>query len=711
MREPRAGSVPQVGLALALTIALSPVATAQNNAPVPAPSPSPEDGTIRTSTRVEVEATTDDETLCLGVLGRTTDLTKAPFSLSIVSNRTVRESGARVLSDAVTGASSVNTVSGFGTFDLFYVRGFESLANGLVMIDGVREPESTFLPAYSIERIEILRGPSGFVAGPDASSASINVLRKQPKAGDFAGFGARYGSFASYDVDADLGMSNEDSTVSARLPMFVRGSDGWRDRENKQWGLNPGIRVVRPNGLVLTLNYERLRSEFLPDVGIPLVNNAVPNVASSNVYQSPFDYSEQDLDRFRLRVEKPIGANSAIKNLAYYTRLGWLSDGTLPVGAFNIQGFDLTARTLTMLNDEQRLLGNRLWFETTRTASSRTQRLSVGVEAYRMQDDYSLDVGLLPVMIIARPVETATRPVPLIPGQSLRAEARNTVLSAFASSDTSWGDRVQTLVGTRFDSFGFTEDNFGIDKSWTKFSPFAGVNVGLTGKARLFASYSKGFTPPSTLVLGSREPEKTQQIEAGLKIADAARGLRATFSAYELKRENVTIPDGSGQPRPTGDQRSRGIEVEGGFDRTRGGVAASYAYTEGILTDYAETGIVGFDPATFQPRYGTVSRSGNDSPFAPRHLFSVRGRLDLGRGFLVSAAFRATGKQFIAEDNAFAIPSARFVDAAVSYSKSRIRVTAFGDNLLDEKSYTRGYASYSVLPVPERRFSVRLEVR
>jgi outer membrane receptor protein involved in Fe transport len=691
---------------LASALAFAAPAAAQNATPSPSP-----DETLRTSTRVEVEATTDDETLSLGPLGRTTDLMKTPFSLSIVSNRTVRESGARQLSDAVTGASSVNTVSGFGIFDLFYVRGFESLANGLVMIDGVREPESTFLPAYSIERVEILRGPSGFVAGPDASTASINVLRKQPKAGRFAGFGARYGSFASYDVDADLGVSNDDSTFSARLPGFVRGSDGWRDRENSQWGLNPGIRVVRPNGLVLVANYERLRSEFLPDVGIPLVRNAVPNVADTSVYQSPFDYSEQDLDRFRVRVEKPIGSNSAVKNLAYYTRLQWLSDGTLPVGAFNIQGFDLTARTLTMLDDEQRLMGNRLWFETTRTGSNRTQKLSVGAEAYRMADDYGLDVGLLPPMIVARPVETATRPVPLIPGQSLRAEARNTVLSAFASSETTWNDRVQTLAGMRFDSFGFNEDNYGIDKSWTKFSPFAGVNVGLSGKARLFASYSKGFTPPSTLVLGSREPEKTRQFEAGLKLSDGARGLRGTISAYELRRENVTIPDGSGLPRPTGDQRSRGFEVEAGVDRSRGGVAVSYAYTEGILTDYAETGIVGFDPATFQPRMGTLDRSGNDSPFAPRHLFSLRGRLDLGRGVLVSAAFRANGAQFIAEDNAFAIPSARFLDAAVSYGRGRARVTVFGDNLLDEKTYTRGYSSYSVLPVPSRRFSVRLEVR
>ena len=153
-----------------------------------------------------------------------------------------------------------------------------------------------------------------------------------------------------------------------RLPAFVRGSDGYRGRENSQWGLNPGVRLLRPSGLVAVANYEHLRSEFLPDVGLPLVQGAVSGVSRQTVYQSPFDFSDQDVDRARLRLEKKVGDRTEIKNLSYFTRLRWKSDGTLFVGSFadpRVQGA-LTARTLTLLEDDQQLTGNRFWMEMSR---------------------------------------------------------------------------------------------------------------------------------------------------------------------------------------------------------------------------------------------------------------------------------------------------------------------------------------------------------
>jgi len=699
--------MPHRFLASLPTILIASGAMAQ---PAPPPSPTP---AVRTATTVEVEATTDDETISLGALGREVDLKRAPFSLSVVSSRNLRESGARQLSDGLTGASSVNMASGYGIFDLFIIRGFDSLTNGLVMIDGVREPESTFLPAYNIERLEILKGPSGFAAGPDAAASTVNVLRKQPLGRDFGAIGGRFGTFKSFDLDADAGVTNSTGSLSARLPVFLRGSDGYRNRENSQWGLNPGVRFVRPSGLIAVANYERLRSEFLPDVGLPLVNGAVPNVSVENNYQAPFDFSEQDVDRARLRIEKKVGDRTRIKNLTYFTRLRWKSDGTLFVGAFvdpRVPGA-ITARTMTLLEDDQRLSGNRLWVETDRTSGSSTHRLTAGVEAYELADEYSLDVALLPVIGIDRPIETATKPLFFIPGYSVRADAKNRVLSAFAFDEASLGSKVQALAGVRVDSFDFTEKAFGIEKSWTRLSPFVGASVELTRAARAFASFATGFSPASTLALGSREPEETRQIEGGLRFTSDDSRKRASVTAFELRRNDITIPDGSGQPRPTGDQRSRGFEFEASAEKSRAGLSLNYTLTDGVLSRLAEIGTVGIDPATFQPVQGVLDRSGNTSPLAPKHLFAARLRLDLGQGFLASAAFRCMSKQFIAEDNSFAIPSAQFVDAAISYSRGNARISVIGDNLLDEESFTRGYASYSVLPIPPRRLSVRVDLR
>jgi outer membrane receptor for ferric coprogen and ferric-rhodotorulic acid len=438
-------------------------------------------------------------------------------------------------------------------------------------------------------------------------------------------------------------------------------------------------------------------------------------VPSDTSYQSPFDFSKQDLDRVRIRFEKPFGASTRLKNLAYLTRLQWRSDGTLLVGAFSdprVSG-PLVARTLTALDDDQRLYGNRVWWETDRNVGPSRHRIALGAEAYALKDEYSLDVALLPVMSIGQPFETARRPLALIPGQSLRADAGHRVLSAFASNEASFGASLRAFAGIRADSIQFAEDTFRIEETWNRVSPFAGANLSLSETVSAFASASSGVSPASTLALGSREPEETRQFEGGLRFASTrdGRSFRASVTAYELTRDNITIPDGSGLPRPTGDQRSRGIEAEGSFEKGALGVFAQYGFTDAVLTSFRETGIVGVDPRTFLPVFGSINRSGNAAPFAPRHLLSLRARAEIAKGVVASATMRRSSAQFIAEDNAFAISASTFVDASVAYSRGPGRFAVIADNLLDEETHTRGDASYSVLPVAPRRVSVRVDLR
>jgi outer membrane receptor for monomeric catechols len=54
--------------------------------------------------------------------------------------------------------SGVNVATGFGVFDYFVVRGFDSLSSGLVLTDGIAEPESTFYPLYNVRQVEVLKG-------------------------------------------------------------------------------------------------------------------------------------------------------------------------------------------------------------------------------------------------------------------------------------------------------------------------------------------------------------------------------------------------------------------------------------------------------------------------------------------------------------------------------------------------------------------------
>ena len=90
-----------------------------------------------------------------------------------------------MLSDGLKNASGVNVGTGFGVFDFWVVRGFDSLSSGLVLVDGAREPESTLYPLYNVRQVEVVKGPT-FLYGSGSLSGTANLLRKPPASKRFA---------------------------------------------------------------------------------------------------------------------------------------------------------------------------------------------------------------------------------------------------------------------------------------------------------------------------------------------------------------------------------------------------------------------------------------------------------------------------------------------------------------------------------------------
>ncbi len=77
-----------------------------------------------------------------------------PASVGVVPRFLFERQNATVLGEALQNVSGVNVATGFGVFDFFTVRGFDSLDTSLIMTDGAFEPESTFYQLYNVERVE-----------------------------------------------------------------------------------------------------------------------------------------------------------------------------------------------------------------------------------------------------------------------------------------------------------------------------------------------------------------------------------------------------------------------------------------------------------------------------------------------------------------------------------------------------------------------------
>ena len=199
-------------------------------------------------------------------------------------------------------------------------------------------------------------------------------------------------------------------------------------------------------------------------------------------------------------------------------------------------------------------------------------------------------------------------------------------------------------------------------------------------------------------MIGKREPEESQQTEAGMKANLWGGKAQATLAVYELERENVAIPDRTGITRQTGTQRSRGVELELAAEplpRLR--TFFSYAYTDAELTRFAETVFVGFNPL---PVFATIDRSGNRPAFAPEQIANLWLSWRFGNGLGTGLGGRYLSGQFIAEDNAFELDDTLTLDAALFYDRSDWSLSLHFDNLTEEEYFTRGFGSTSVIPAP-----------
>ena len=139
------------------------------------------------------------------------------------------------------------------------------------------------------------------------------------------------------------------------------------------------------------------------------------------------------------------------------------------------------------------------------------------------------------------------------------------------------------------------------------------------------------------------------------------------------------------------------------YDRKR----ARMAYDRAVFTRFAESVLVAFEPPTFV----TFDRAGNTPPLAPAHVANLWLSRPLPAGWELGAGGRYVSRQFIAADNAFAIPGAFTADASLSLPLGPFKGRVDLKNLFGERTYTRGLGTTSVIPASGFAIYAGIEAR
>jgi len=643
-------------------------------------------------------------------------LRQTPASVGVVTSALIENQGAIVVGDALRNVSGVNSQTGFGVFDYFFIRGFESLTNGLVLTDGAAEPEITFYNLYNVERVEVLKGPGAFLYGGNPLSGTVNLVRKQPIFRNFLRLGSSYGRFDSYRSTADFGLADAGGRVAFRLNALWQDSKSFRDdKDNDNVSVNPALTWRLNEKSSLTANFEYVKSKYKPDTGLPLFNNQVPDVPRTQSYQLPSDISDQKIARARLDFETRVSESFTLRNKFYYTDLDWQSNGTLLLGAFPTPFGTVVGRALNALDDRQKLAGNQLEAILRFNTGGVRHQILAGFEVSRLDDEFTLNVTqqLSPISLV-NPVETTTS---VTPSPFMETDARSITYAPYALGQIAFSEKLQATFGGRFDAIDYEDtrtlfiQGFPIpasaNRSYEKFSPMLGVVYAPTASLSFYANAGKAFGPPSTLVVGNVEAEESTQYEVGAKTQFYNGKLHATVAAYQLKKNNLTISSSSSLAFLAGKQKSRGLELELMAEPVRQWQTfIAYAFTEPELTEFFDQ-IDGVQTVR-------IDRSGNVPAFAPKHILNVWTNKTFGNRLGLGAGGRYLSEQFIDEDNAYKIDGIFTLDAMLYYQIGNWRWSLNAKNLTDTEYETRGFSlfySASVLPGNPRAIYGQIEFK
>ena len=562
------------------------------------------------------------------------------------------------------------------------------------------------LAPFDLERVEVLRGPQGALYGSSSLGGAIRYLLNKPDTrrteGSVLGsFSTMTGGGTGWSTAAMANLPLADGKAGLRLVVNARKDPGFIDNvgtgeKDSNTNRVDGGRVLftyRPHAdFDLTATYLRQDSEQAGGSGI-----------SSFDYATGTGYSLTAPDRNEVNTAFPQNFKSMfdLGTLQLNANLGTLR-------LTSLTGYQTKERILR--EDFSRdfydpaFLGD-LWTSDTdlhtRTVSPELRLAPVNPGAVNW-----LVGAFWMESTVRRDQRVYFEPRGDTPDIRIRRNGTANEAALFADAEVKLSERLTASAGARYYETKLDYDRItGVDDQGTS-TPYSSSESGTTPKVSLryevspalsvYALASRGYRFGGISNLGSSpegRPYKSDSIwnyEAGLRWTPSDRSsLDVSLFSIDWKdvqlAELYTDPATNRQFLVTGNigaAKSQGIEVAAGWRPTsdfslRGMIAYTDASTSGGITISG----VGIPSGTSLPGTAKVQASVDGTYYFAGPADSS-GRL--------SAVLAHTGKRLAQIDSAMTLPAYTTADVRLAFSWSQIEVSAFVNNLTNERGISGG---------------------
>lgn len=505
-------------------------------------------------------------------------LAETPQAVSVVTREQMEDQGSVSLNDALNYASGVraNAYGVDSRGDWVRVRGSEpsQFLDGLLQIFGYNN--NTRPDPYSLERVDVLRGPSSMLYGQGSTGGVVNLQSKRPLAERQAEVGLQLGSFNRRQIQGDAtGPLTEDGTWSYRVVGLARKSDTQVDFvPDDRLMLAPSL-AWRPDAdtsLVVQAHVQKdttgSSATFLPWSGtvLPNPNGQIP----TNRFVSEPGFDEYVMRRATLGYlfEHRFANGWTVRQNLRYSASKGSYQSLYPASNF------LDPEN-PYLDPDQRLISRYIWVNKrdgrglvadqslegiVRTAAVE-HRILFGLDHARYSEEAQSGFGFSPTFDLYAPDYGHFTP----PELSRNPDALQRQTGVYLQDHMKLGARWSLLLGLRHDRLSNELEGSATEHDRATTRRIALMHHFEQGLSP-YVSYSESFQPVAgTNFYGQRyKPLRGEQVEAGLKFQSPSGATLVNVAYYGLREKNRQVNDPV-QPLNTlqaGETRNRGFEVE-----------------------------------------------------------------------------------------------------------------------------------------------------
>lgn len=622
-----------------------------------------------------------------------TDPRDVPASIVVVPGEVIRQQDARTLDDALENASAVapSYGGGYGFADNYVIRGLPMrfLRDGL--------PDGPSFVGYrrtlaDVASLEVLKGPGSALYGRAEAGGSVNLTTLKPERDPALDVAASYGRFDSYALSGDLTGPLGDR-AAARLIGNYEEIDGYRGLSRRLIDVLPTVTASLGRHR-LTFDYDRRdQRQAVDNYGIPFtVDRRLAAVDMEARFYSPFNRVDQRIDRFTL-------SDEAVLSPAVTLRAALIHDAReLDIrrnaggNALNAAGA-MTGRGGRTQTDDDRFLTGQVEAVLSGRSGALDHQTLLGFEYADARLSTTRRTYALADVAVAGGTARATDPLPTATLPGFAREIRSDTLSIYAQEQLKLG-RLRLRAGGRYDAVKLVDDGTvgtvarRIAGSPELFSWQVGAVYEASPALSFYAGYSRGsFVAIQTEATAlSPVPERSSQIEAGIKAEPVAGKLRVDLAAFQTDRDRFFVALAPGaDPVQVGRQRSRGVEldvvgtVSAGFD-----VIANLAYVDATNGSSALASIPGIavNQSTLGKRLASTPEWSGSFWANYRVAGGALAGLQLGAGVV------GKGAVFVDALELLRVPGYVIGRASVGYEVGRLSMQVTVNNLTNARYYS-----------------------